>query len=470
MALRIPVRLLCLSAVSALVIATHGVVRAEEAVDVAELGQLRAAIEAQRAQLENQQRLLEEQARQLAEQQRLLEEQQRSLERQIGQVEALRSGEQTYAARQPGPVPATIDSGGVMRDVIFPQVMQPLRASLGATMDDAILQSAATGATDVAQAQQPVGTPPPDAPPTRPEVQALAEQGGVLTRRGGWVVEPSLEFIHSSQNRLVFRGASIIDAVLLGVIEASDADRDTLTSALNVRYGITDDLEAEVRLPFVYRSDRVTNLVSRTTGDLSRTTSTTGYGLGDIEAALHYQINEGRDDWPVFVGNLRVKSTTGLGPFEVDRDTDGIETELATGSGFWAVEPSITAIYPTSPAVLFGNLSYTYNMPAGVNRTIGDAFVGDVDPGDAIGINLGMGFGINENTSFSLGYKHNYIFESVTEINGRDVDSEELHIGALTFNLTQRIAENARVALDLEAGVTADAPDIRATLRVPFDF
>ena len=34
------------------------------------------------------------------------------------------------------------------------------------------------------------------------------------------------------------------------------------------------------------------------------------FGLGDIEASLRYQVNKGLDGWPIFVGNLRVKSDT----------------------------------------------------------------------------------------------------------------------------------------------------------------
>lgn len=468
-------KLLTTVSLSALLMSASVLAEESAGADAGQLNDLRVQVEAQRLQLEEQQRLLEEQMRQLAQQQDLLAEQQQRLEQRLGQAEARQSVGTPDPVRPARAAPAIIDGSGSTRPVALTSIIGPLRTSLDATMAEAIRETASGGGTDsgVIVAQTPdddtVGAPPPD-DPVRPEVQALANQGGVLTREGGWVLEPSLEFIHSSQNRLVFRGVSVVDAVLLGVIEATDADRDSLTAALNLRYGITDDLEAEIRVPYVYRSDRVENLATRTTGQVRLIRSTTGDGLGDIEAAVHYQINDGREDWPIFIGNLRVKSDTGVGPFEVARDSNGVELELATGSGFWSVEPGITAIYQSAPAVLFANLSYAYNVPASVDTTIGDARIGDVDPGDSISAVVGMGFGINENTSFSLGYKHNYIFESVTEINGRDVESQELHIGALTFNITQRLSDSTRVAFDLEAGVTSDAPDVRAVLRVPIEF
>jgi len=36
-----------------------------------------------------------------------------------------------------------------------------------------------------------------------------------------------------------------------------------------------------------------------------------------VEVGAHYQINHGQDGWPYFIGNLRYKSNTGKGPFEV---------------------------------------------------------------------------------------------------------------------------------------------------------
>jgi hypothetical protein len=35
-----------------------------------------------------------------------------------------------------------------------------------------------------------------------------------------------------------------------------------------------------------------------------------------------------------------------------------VETQLPTGTGFWAFEPSVTVIYPTDPAVLYTTLNY----------------------------------------------------------------------------------------------------------------
>jgi len=83
----------------------------------------------------------------------------------------------------------------------------------------------------------------------------------------------------------------------------------------------------------------------------------------------------------LFIGNLRYKSNTGKGPFEVPTDSNGQELELPTGSGFSAWQPSVTMIYPSDPVVFYSNLNYIYNVGAtyGGNR---------IDPGDSIGASL----------------------------------------------------------------------------------
>jgi hypothetical protein len=331
-------------------------------------------------------------------------------------------------------------------------------------------QSAQTDAPEAAP--QPVGEPPPAAEPERPEVAVIYERGGVLTPRGALILEPSIELVHASVNRFTFRGVEVQDVILIGIIEASDADRNLVSPALTARLGVTERMELEFKIPYIYRNDRVTFLVPVLDEDGSTTQSQhlEGSGLGDIEAAVHYQITDG----PLYlVGNLRGKSTTGEGPFDVDRDAFGIATELPTGSGFYAVEPSLTFLYPTDPAILFATLSYQVNFSDSMNKQIGDVVVLDVDPGDVVGASVGLGFAINEELSFSLGYKHSYVFESETEVfnpddgSQRKFDSEELQIGSLLLGMNYRVSDRVQVSLDFELGVTSDAPDVRATLRVP---
>src|SRR5262249_52171876 len=162
---------------------------------------------------------------------------------------------------------------------------------------------------------------------------------------------------------------------------------------------------------------------------------------------------------PIWIANLRYKSNTGTGPFDVSRDEFGIANELATGSGFWAIEPGVTFLMPSDPAVLFANLGYLYHAPDDVNRTINGVFVGRVDPGDSINASLGFGFAVNQRFSFSMGYRHNYIFQTESELGETRQSSDEFHAGALQFGLSYRLANGIPIHANFELGVTRDAPD-----------
>jgi hypothetical protein len=314
----------------------------------------------------------------------------------------------------------------------------------------------------------PVGEEDPEAERRRIDVSGVQDIGGVLTRQNHLVFEPSIEYESTSSTRFFFEGVEIIETVLVGDIQVSDADRTTITAAGTVRYGITDRLEAEVRVPFVYRDDDVTQEAVSTGSSMS--TDLDAANIGDAEATVRYQINSGMDDWPIFIANARVKSPSGRGPYDVDRDDEGFEEELATGSGFWAVQPSITAIYPSDPVVFFGNVSYTHSFGYDVDETIGESEIGKVQPGDVIGFGFGMGFALNDKASFSVGYAHDFVLKTKQEIDGEDFYSDTFDVGRLNLGFSYALTDDFNINLNTQIGVTDDSPDVVLTLRTPIDF
>ena len=322
--------------------------------------------------------------------------------------------------------------------------------------------------TDMQVPDQPVGEAPPESEPLeRAQVQAIPHEQGVLTPTGQLVFDPSIEYTRSSANRLVFRGIELIPGIQIGLIEATDADRDTLVGTASLRYGITDRLEAEVRLPYLYRNDRIEVVQQRDEG-IVRQIALREDGVGDAEFSLRYQFNRPVGQKPIFVGTLRVKSDTGKGPFEIGYDEFGVATGLATGSGFWAVQPGLNFLMPSDPAVIYGGAAYLYHIPRDVNEMVGDVLIGRVDPGDAVSANIGFGFALNPRFSFSLGYRHNYIFPTKTEIGDTHQKSNYIHVGSLNFGMSYRLTQRDVLNLGFEIGVTEDAPDVSITLRMPF--
>lgn len=298
-----------------------------------------------------------------------------------------------------------------------------------------------------------------------PEIHAIVDEGGVLLRRGTLVVEPSLEYTRSSALRVAIEGFTIIPALNIGSFSITEVDRDTVTSAIEARYGVTNRIEIGGRVPYVYRSDTALTRPIGAGADSDTLQEATGNNLGDIEVSGHYQINNGKNGLPFFIGNLRFKSRTGEDPFEVDIDPmTGLQTELPTGSGFYSLQPSVTAIFPSDPVVFYTNLGYTVNFERDIGGT-----VGEIDPGDAVNASFGMGFSINDRSSFSLGYSHDTVFK--TQQNGNAIaNSQVLQVGSLNLGYAYAVTPNVNVNLNIGAGLTDDAPDARLLLQVPVSF
>lgn len=321
-----------------------------------------------------------------------------------------------------------------------------------------------------------VGKPPPPASKSvrAPVVKAAKEVGGVLTEKGTLVIEPQFQYSNAQVNAFTFEGVQILDTFLLGLIEAQDNDRNFYSPALKLSYGLTNRLQVSLKIPYVYRDDTLRATIPQIdTGGgtpVSLESHLKGDGLGDIEASVSYQLNGGLNGWPYFLSNLRYKSTTGEGPFDVNRNSNGIETELPTGSGFTALEPSLTVLYPSAPAVFFANLGYLFNLNDNVNKTFGQQTVGKVDPGNATRISFGMGLSLNPRTSFTLGYKEDFIQKTTTEVNGVNFSSNKLNVGALLLGYNFNLNRNTQANLNLELGVTSDAPDVTLTLSLPYSY
>jgi hypothetical protein len=342
----------------------------------------------------------------------------------------------------------------------------------GRGLGSAAIDSASSAAQAAAapMPDQPVGEAPPQQEPLeQAQVQAIPQEQGVLTPRGKIVFDPSIEYTHASENRLVFRGIELIPGIQIGLIEASDVDSDTLVGTAAVRYGLTNRLEIEGRVPYLYRDDRIQVVQQRDQG-IVRTIHLTDNGIGDAEVALRYQLNPVHPLKPIWIASLRVKSDTGRGPFDIPFDQFGVATGLATGSGFWGVQPGLSFLLPSDPVVIYGGASYLYHIARNINRTIGDTFVGRVDPGDAISVNVGFGFALNPRFSYSLGYQHNYIFPTSSELGDTIQRSSKLQVGVLTLGMSYRVTEKQTINLGFEFGVTKDAPDVGITLRSPFGF
>jgi len=301
----------------------------------------------------------------------------------------------------------------------------------------------------------------------RPQtVNDVFVRSGVLTPKGQFAFDASLSYTQNSSNKVSVVGYTILPTLLVGRIEVSDSDRTTITAGLSARYGLFDDTEIEIRLPYVYRNDQVsTRPIQDGAADNTINTTLDGGGLGDIELAVRHQFNF--NSTPYWVGGLTVKSDTGKSPYEVDIDpNDNTFKEVPTGSGFWSVEPSISMLYPSDPAVLFASLSYIYNFKDDVS--VNGTRV-EVDLGDTIALGAGLGFAINPDLSFTLGLSHKTILKSKIDGSEND-DAKMLQLDTINFGVNYAFSPKTSLSVNAQAGLTEDTPDFQLTVRVPFTF
>ncbi|MCT7307608.1 transporter [Ralstonia wenshanensis] len=345
---------------------------------------------------------------------------------------------------------------------------------------------AAGDASQIAQNEETGTTPvgkPPEPPDRPPRIAQIFDEPSALTPPGKVVVEPSLQMAYSSSDRVALVGYTIIPALLIGLIDVRQVKTTTLTGTVALRYGLARRWELEARVPYVYSASDTVSRELFTGTATDNAFSSHGRGIGDVELTARYQINAGGVDKPFYIGWLRFKTRTGKDPFEVTTDCvtrcvsnttgTGLPLQQPTGSGFFAVQPGLTWLFPTDPAVFFGSISYLHNFErkdVSLNLVDGSQqFLGNVKAGDIIGLNFGMGLALNEKASFSIGYDQSII--APTKQNGQRVPgSVRTILGTLLVGYSYRLSPKMSLNLSVGAGLTRDTPDLTVTLRLPIQF
>lgn len=337
---------------------------------------------------------------------------------------------------------------------------------------------------------KPVGrAPESDSRP--PEIAQIFDQPGVLTPRGKFVFEPSLQFGYSANDRVALVGFTIIPAILIGLVDVRQVKTTSVVATVTGRYGLTNRLELEAKVPYVDISGDTISREIFTGSAQDKVFNASGNGIGDVEVTARYQINNGGPDKAFYIGWLRYKSRTGKDLFEVTTDCvtrcvanatgTGLPLELPTGTGFESIQPGMTWLFPSDPVVFFGSLSYLHNFKrSNVSRTVltgapegspqtSTDFIGDIEAGDIIGFNVGLGLSLNEKAAISFGYDQNIVGKTKQN----DVDAPgavRIILGTLLLGGSYRFSDRVSLNVALGVGVTRDTPDISLTARLPISF
>jgi hypothetical protein len=452
--------------------------RADSTTD--DLNQLRATVQKEISELKKQEAKLHQQVLDLDRKSKLLDLKNRLLDKQLRELRA--TGLETVS-----PVPSDVASSAPETSGSGLEVAQtPSQTSTS----PAASSSPATPEGGAAAAPPPGGgESAPIAGPSAAQQQAkqvvetapvLSNSGGVLTPKGQFILDPSIEYDYWSQNQLGVNGFQIIPGITFGNIFANRVEQNITTAALTARYGVTDRLEINLKVPYVYSTGNTISLIPEGTSAQLLNVGASGTGIGDLQFGASYQFNSGENGWPIFVGNMLYKTATGISPFQVPIVTvnqpngeflEGQPTKLATGTGFDAIEPSLTVLVPTAPGVLFANLQDIHNFgrTVGIQNVEGGAAIpAYLQPGENPAITFGIGFALNDRAALTFSYQQEHVFTAYE--NHEAIAGSPYSFGTFNFGLGYQINQSTRVNLSVGIGAGQNAPVAKVLLEVPYRF
>ncbi|RAK58703.1 hypothetical protein DJ021_02250 [Phenylobacterium hankyongense] len=280
---------------------------------------------------------------------------------------------------------------------------------------------------------------------------ALEALSRTLVQRGGLVLPPwRMELIPSFaySNREV-QGLALA-ATPEGVPTVADQRlrSDQLRASAALRVGLPWSSQAEVRVPYAWLRQ------SRALGDGSHAVNE-GSGLGDVELALSHQFLREAGWRPDLVGGLSWRFATGRDPFRARL------AAVQPGSGVDEVRARVTAVKSSDPMVFFGTLSFAHAL------TAHESF-GDVQLGDAVGLELGTLLAVSPETSLTVGLAQE--FRGRTQIDRVGSPGSDTAAASLQLGLDRVLAPNVLLDVSLGVGLTRDAPDYAVQVSLPIRF
>ncbi|MGM0782531.1 MAG: transporter [Pseudomonadota bacterium] len=342
-----------------------------------------------------------------------------------------------------------------------------------------LLLSATMGTSTVVLAQSNDDGVVREAQPSQSVRDVLREEHALFSNR--LTIEPGISYSYSDRSELALNGFLALDAIFLGNISVDDVESHTTTFDLSTRYGVTDRLELELMIPYVYRSTHYETIgAGGATGSSVEETVSEG-GLGDISAGLYYRLLPETESRPDIVWNFSVRAPTGKHPYDIGRitvDLDGTEnltvpSELPTGNGVWGVSTGFSLLKTIDPAIIFANIGYTHNIEESFDdiSSDDDKVPGKVNLGDSVRFGFGTAFALNERFSLSMSLSYQHAFETeITQDGGpsENIIGSSANSASVNFGATYGLTDSTSIVTSVGVGLTDDAPDFTLDFRIPF--
>ncbi|WP_206952986.1 hypothetical protein [Trinickia acidisoli] len=329
-----------------------------------------------------------------------------------------------------------------------------------------------------------IGTTQKAAQPTRTEAEnAVVEREHAPLFDRKLTLDWGISDTYYDRRQLQLSGFLALDAIFLGNINLGETKSHQVMADLDARYGLTDRISFDVDVPYVYRhSDFIVGGAGGAASTLSDA-SGNSTGIGDVNFGIYYQFLKESGELPDVVGSLRVKAPTGSSPFgiklvQVDPNNTSLvaPTTLPTGTGFWNFTAGVSVLKTYDPVVLFGSLSYTYNLArsfSDISSVEGQTEPAKVKLGDIIQWGAGVALAFSEKDSASVSYTMAIEPESETQAPGQGwqkVPGSETVAAAVNFGLNHVVNKHLTINGSVSIGLTPDAPNFVVGVRFPYTF
>ncbi len=294
------------------------------------------------------------------------------------------------------------------------------------------------------------------------------EKDYVLLKKKQFEVEYTFSFTYYSANQIYLESFAILDPVFLtlGQFGIERAKRHIFVNSLAFRYGILDNLQFDVNVPYVYRYDRLSR------GEQNQEETLERAGLGDISVNMSFQPIRETKSRPAIILNFGYKFKTGKSPYEIDPQKD-----VPTGTGYRSAKFSVSWVKSVDPVVVFGSLGYTYNFTEDVDQTVEannqTQTLDKVYPGDNINLALGFAYALAYNFSMNVQYINTYVLPTYIKKEGEPkskVANSTFNLAMLKLGTGWALTPKVPLSFSLYVGLTQDSPDYTVELRIPFKF
>lgn len=319
-------------------------------------------------------------------------------------------------------------------------------------------------------------------PPEEGSVASVYQQQNALFVPGQFTLEPGFTYAYSDSNALTLNGFLALGAIFLGNINVSKVTSNIETFSLQATYSPTDRLQLGVAVPYLMRQSTYESVgVQGSTTQASEQTVRNGGQIGDIAMLLNYELIGQGHAYPAIIWNNQLKAPTGRSPYGIQLQTQpqnnnlSFPSSLATGSGVWSYTTGLSFIQTTSPAILFGSLSYTYNFERHVPNINSQppSAGGDVLAGNLIGIGFGTAFAVNDRMSLTFAYNDAISQETRLRPDGgawQNVVGSNANAAALALGVSYALNSHTTFVTNVMVGLTKDAPNLQVSLKVPYAF